>query len=152
MPDKFIWYKQKVAGPFDEITKEWIDRWTEIVDSGKAEGVPNTYPINKDMEDNPNYVHVFEQDTKDGTTILADIIGTPPRYDEFEMPDEYIERVTKERWEDIYDAVKFDIAMGTVVWEQVEDVTVEEFSAGWTKLYIENLINMITFEELPIYD
>jgi len=149
MPNKFIWYKHKVAGPFEEITDEWIDRWMEIVDDGKADGVPDAEPLTEDMENFPEEAHIFHHDDDNDNTILADIIGVPGRL-AHEEPEEYIERVISENWVDILDAVKFDIAMETIDWSVNKDMTVEEFSVGWTKVYAENIIKTLGFEDIPL--
>jgi hypothetical protein len=154
MPDeKFIWYKHKVAGPFKEITEDWIERWKDIVDTGKASQVPNVEPLNEAMKNEPNIPHIFLKDPKEGNTILSELIGVPPRLDGLELEEEYIERVILEYSEEIYHAVKFDIAMGSVDWKIAgQDMTVEEFAVGWTKTYAENIVEALGFEEIPIME
>lgn len=53
----FIYYKHKVAGPFNEISDEAVQSWKILVDSGKMNNLPDTPVLNEDMELHPNDVH-----------------------------------------------------------------------------------------------
>jgi len=60
MSDKFIWYKQKIAGPYQEFPTDWdVYYWKELVDSGRMAEVPDHPPMNEDMENHPEDAHII---------------------------------------------------------------------------------------------
>ena len=61
----YIWYKKKVAGPFFwdgfEAKESDIIAWKEIVNSGAVDFFEDTPPMNDDMKNHPNDVHILEK-------------------------------------------------------------------------------------------
>jgi hypothetical protein len=54
---KYIWYKNKMCGPFKDIDEGQIDLWMLMVDNDMVNN-PDTPPINKSMLEHPNDAHV----------------------------------------------------------------------------------------------
>lgn len=57
---KLIWYKNRVAGPFDELTKETIEKWKSMVDDN-PDVFPYTDFLNDNMREYPDDVHIIEK-------------------------------------------------------------------------------------------
>lgn len=58
---KYIFYKHKVIGPFDEITDKVVSLCKKIVDGGLVNNLPDTPFLNAQMEQYPNDVHILDK-------------------------------------------------------------------------------------------
>ena len=72
---KYIWYKCKMAGPFVNLPLKTEDRLIEmfmsLVDHGTMACLQSVPPLNQDMEQSPDIVHIVceKKDMPDGTPI-----------------------------------------------------------------------------------
>ena len=82
------------------------------------------------------------------TTNLSEIMGIPERIEE-ETEQEYIGRVIFERKDEIKEAILYDVAMGVVDWTQA-GMPLDDFCEHWIKIYTENVIEGLGFENLPV--
>jgi hypothetical protein len=64
---KYIFYKNKVSGPFELVDQEWINAWKKMVDGGFVAAVPDTPFLNDDMKNNPNDAFILFQSPVAGT-------------------------------------------------------------------------------------
>jgi hypothetical protein len=88
----------------------------------------------------------------DERTNLADIIGLfQPRLYEEETEEEYVERLVFEFQGEIKEAILYDISMGNVDWKKA-GCDLDEFCQGWVRIYAENVIEGIGFQNLPILE
>lgn len=60
MKDLYIWYKNKVGGPFlEEGLDAWVKEFVNLVDKGALAKVPDTIPLAQNMKDSPDIPHIF---------------------------------------------------------------------------------------------
>ena len=81
-------------------------------------------------------------------TNLSDIVGIQHRLEE-ETASDYIERLVFEFQGEIKEAILYDISMGAVDWKKAE-CDLDEFCQGWVRIYAENVIEGLGFENLPV--
>jgi len=56
---RYIWYKNKVSTYPEEFGEKAVKFFAEAVDQGLMKDLPDTPPLNEDMEKYPNEIHII---------------------------------------------------------------------------------------------